>query len=114
MDTLGDIMDNKFKKHDKEKVRLELIDPQFTWGLGEVLTFGAKKYGAHNWKKATTADKERMIGAIKRHLTQYELGKTTDEEDLSHLMCIACHIMFLHHIDIRDKVEEIKRRIGND
>jgi len=81
-------------KNDQEKLRLELIPPDATEGIGLVLTFGAKKYDAYNWTKGIKYS--RIIGAIKRHLLAIECGEDTDEESgLLHADHIACNIAFL-------------------
>ena len=33
------------KKYDKEKSRVDLVNPQFILGIADVLAYGAKKYG---------------------------------------------------------------------
>jgi len=91
-----------FKKDDSKKIRLELIDPTFINGLGAVLTFGAEKYEANNWKKAhTVADRERIKGAMLRHQMCLGRGETIDQESgLHHAYHIACNAMFLAYHDM--------------
>jgi len=97
----------KFTKNDKDKVRMELLDPDFIIGTAEVLTFGAKKYEAENWKKATGKDIARYEGAILRHLMAYRKGEKIDPETgLSHLYHISCNTMFLAYFD-RHRTENI-------
>jgi len=90
-----------FKKFDGSKNRLELIEPEFVEGLGRVLTFGAEKYEAHNWKKATLdEDCERIYGALMRHLLAYRKGEKLDPEtNESHLYHATCNLMFLDYFD---------------
>ncbi len=90
-----------FKKNDNNKNRLELIEPQFILGLGQVLTFGAEKYDAHNWKKASDPENiERIKGALLRHLMAYLGGEQNDPETkISHLHHCSCNLMFLNHFD---------------
>ena len=94
-----------FNKADGGKTRLELIDPTFIMGLGKVLTFGADKYDAHNWKKASkAADIERIKGAQLRHIMSYNGGELVDPETgLSHQYHIACNAMFLAYHEARSK-----------
>ena len=94
----------KFMKNDSKKNRLELIDPKFINGIGAVLTFGAEKYKANNWKKATSlADRERVRGGMLRHLMAYSSGELTDPETgLHHLYHLSCGAMFLTYHDMHD------------
>ena len=39
------------KKFDEGKVRVDLIPTESLFAVAEVLTFGASKYGEHNWRK---------------------------------------------------------------
>lgn len=81
-------------KHDGEKNRLELVDPLAIEGLGAVLTFGANKYEANNWRGGIAYT--RIIGAIKRHLSAIERGEDTDPESgLPHIDHLGCEWMFL-------------------
>ena len=89
-----------FKKDDTEKPRMELLDPDFMVGVAQVLTFGANKYAANNWKKATPSDTERIKGAILRHLMAYMGGQKIDPETgLNHMYHISCNAMFLSYFD---------------
>ena len=92
---------SEFKKFDGKKNRLELIEPDFILGLGRVLSFGADKYEAHNWKKATSEeDQERIKGAMLRHMMAYISGEKIDPETgESHLHHISCNSMFLNYFD---------------
>ena len=88
----------EFTKHDEEKIRMELTDPAFNELVAKVLTYGANKYSADNWKKLT--DKNRAIGALLRHITAYQKGELIDPESkLPHLGHAACNLMFLNYID---------------
>lgn len=81
-------------KHDAGKLRMELIPPQVLEALAEVLTFGAKKYGANTWR---TVDPERYVGAGGRHYTAWRMDPhSVDEESgLSHLKYLLCNVAFL-------------------
>jgi hypothetical protein len=81
-------------KFDSGKLRLDLIPAEATEGIGLVLTFGAQKYAAHNWRKGI--EYSRIIGAIKRHLLEIEKGNDIDEESgLLHIDHISCNAAFL-------------------
>lgn len=65
-------------KHDQEKTRLELLDPIWLEGTGKVLTFGARKYAAWNWKKGIQLS--RLLGACLRHIFAFLGGEDKDPE----------------------------------
>ena len=91
------------QKDDKEKNRLDLIEPEFIEGVGKVLTFGANKYEPNNWQKVEDA-KDRYYAAALRHLIAWRKGEKTDPESgLSHLDHVACNIMFLQHFEREEK-----------
>lgn len=84
-------------KHDDGKLRLELIPVSGIEGIGRAMTFGAKKYAAHNW--AQGFDYSRLVGAAMRHLTAWNAGEDKDPESgLSHLDHLgACVVMLIAH-----------------
>lgn len=80
-------------KHDGEKVRLDLLSTIWINGVGSVLTFGAKKYSANNWRKGIKLS--RLLGAALRHIFAFLAGEDKDPESgLSHLYHASCCIMF--------------------
>jgi len=87
-------------KFDGGKVRLDLIPPEATWLLGQVLTMGAKKYDSRNWEKGF--DWGRSVAALKRHLTAWEAGEDKDPESgLPHLAHVLCNAAFLVTFEAR-------------
>lgn len=81
-------------KHDGGKPELALISPDFIEAVGAVMTYGAKKYGAHNWRNGFAYT--RILSAIFRHLYAWAKGDDLDSETrLSHLAHAACGIQFL-------------------
>jgi len=87
------------KKFDEDKLRLDLIPPEFIETMGRVLTFGAEKYGADNWQKVKDG-KNRYYAAAMRHLLGYRLGQQHDKESqLPHLSHLACCVMFLFMLE---------------
>lgn len=91
-------MSDGFTKHDKGKTRYELVPPSLTKGVAEVLTFGAEKYEANNWKKA--GDLNRYVGALYRHLESWRAGESTDPESgFKHLAHAATNLAFLIDLD---------------
>lgn len=84
---------------------LKLTDAQLTFGIAEVLSFGARKYAAHNWLGGM--DWSRVIGAAMRHVCSYIGGEHVDPETgLNHLYHAACNIVFLMTYE--------NRGLGND
>ncbi len=53
-------------KHDQGKPRMDLLDADASEGLAAVLTFGANKYAAYNWRGGLQYS--RLIAALLRHL----------------------------------------------
>jgi len=84
-------------KNDQGKIRLELLSTKWLCGVGEVLTFGAKKYAPHNWRSGIEAS--RLIGAALRHISAWNDGEDNDPEtNLSHLSHASCCLMFLSEL----------------
>lgn len=81
-------------KYDSEKPRMSLIDPEALIELAKVLTFGAEKYDAENWRKGM--DWSRLISSLLRHINAFQRGEDTDPETgLSHMAHAMCNCMFL-------------------
>lgn len=94
-------------KYDAEKVRVDLLDPEWLEQVGSVLTFGARKYAAHNWRGGISYS--RLIGACLRHVFAILRGEDTDPESgLPHSAHASCCLMFLswmmtHRKDLDDR-----------
>ena len=72
--------------------------PKALAGVAAVLTFGAKKYAAHSWKKVEN-NKERYRDALYRHLNQLESGEAVDADSgLSHWDHVAANALFLSEL----------------
>ena len=81
-------------KFDAGKIRMDLLDPSFTEGVAEVLTFGARKYAPDNWRNGIQYT--RLIAAIHRHLAAIQRGEDYDAESkLPHVYHIGCCVQFL-------------------
>lgn len=88
------IMSKEGIKHDQDKPMLNLIDPQAIEGLAAVLTFGAKKYAADNWRGGI--NNSRLIASLLRHLFAIMRGEMVDPESgLPHIDHVGCNWMFL-------------------
>jgi len=95
----------EFTKFDSNKNRLELIEPKFIQGIGQVLTIGANKYSIDNWKRAD--DINRYKGALLRHIYAYLDGEQIDPESgLSHLYHAGCNLMFLDYFNRTNKEKD--------
>lgn len=93
------------KKFDGDKVRMELLPPEFLTATAEVLTFGAKKYDDRNWELGMKWS--RVFGALMRHMWAWWKGEDKDPETgLSHLHHAACCIAFL--------IAYEERKVGED
>jgi len=102
-------MKSEFMKFDSDKIRVELMEPEFILGVGKIVTFGAKKYEANNWKKGSSEeDIQRYLGAAMRHLLAYMNGEKNDPESgESHLYHLSCNAMFLDYFDRRNDIVEV-------
>lgn len=82
------------KKFDEGKPQLGLVPRSLIWAVGTILTFGAKKYGTHNWRGGLAWS--RAYDAVLRHLTAWWGGEDVDAETgKSHLWHAACDLAFL-------------------
>lgn len=81
-------------KFDSQKPRMDLLSSSALEGLAQVLTFGASKYAAHNWRQGM--DWSRVVAAAYRHLAAFNRGEDFDRESgLPHIDHLACCVMFL-------------------
>lgn len=92
-------------KLDHDKPRMELLEPEYLRGTADVLTYGAQKYAAENWRAGI--DATRLYGALQRHLNAFWSGEDVDPESgLPHLYHASCELMFLdwtvRHLPERD------------
>lgn len=92
-------------KYDSDKVQLELLPPELLTAVGEILTFGAKKYAPRNWEKGMKWS--RVFGALMRHMWAWWGGENLDRETgKSHLWHAGCCIAFL--------IAYEQRKVGED
>ena len=95
------------RKKDADKLRFDLILPEFEEAMAHVLTHGAKEYGANNWQKVEGA-KARYTGALQRHLNQWRKGYMYDlDSDCNNLAQIAVNAMFLYWFEHQPQLAEI-------
>ena len=99
-------------KHDGDKIRVELVAPEYIEGTARVLTFGAKKYSAGNWADGSFKA-SRLVGACLRHLFAWVRGERRDPESgESHLYHASCCLMFLAVQEERGLLEDDMSEVG--
>lgn len=97
----------RFQKHDEGKARLDLLPPVAIRRVGQVLSFGAAKYDAENWRRVD--DRRRYLAAALRHLNLWAEGEElAHDSGLPHLAHAATSVLFLlecqevgHGVDTR-------------
>lgn len=100
----GQIQGPQGRKNDAGKPRLDLLPPRAILAIGEVMTYGAAKYGANNWQGV---EPERYIAALLRHLLAYMDGQERDgESGLPHLWHALTNAAFAVAITERRREEE--------
>ncbi len=81
-------------KYDQEKIRTDLLSASAIEEVAKVLTYGAKKYTAHNWRLGMAWS--RLLGASIRHVFAFMRGEDRDPETgFCHLAHAMCCLMFL-------------------
>lgn len=94
-------------KYDYDKPRMDLLDYQFLLNTAQVMSYGAEKYAAYNWKGLHAS---RLFAALQRHLSSFWSGQDLDEESgLNHLYHASASLMMLASV-IRDNPEELDDR----
>ena len=82
-------------KHDSKKPRYDLIPTHAEKQVVDVLTFGAEKYGAENWRDVDNYE-ARYIAAAMRHIAAHRSGEKIDNESgVNHLAHAVCSLMFI-------------------
>lgn len=81
-------------KFDGEKTRLDLLPFRAVRVVGDVLTFGAKKYKDNNWRGGMKWG--RLMGAALRHIFAFMCGEDKDPESgIHHLGHASCDLLFV-------------------
>lgn len=85
---------NGGRKNDGGKPLLSLVSMPAVFGLADVLTFGAKKYAADNWRAGF--EWRRVINSLLRHSFEFSHGRDIDAESgLPIIDHVGCCWMFL-------------------
>ena len=96
-------------KFDADKPMMDLLPWRAILGVARVLTYGAKKYGAHNWEKGIALS--RLFAAAMRHLALFWLRQENDDESklptLDHAICdlLMLREMLTLHPEKDDRAE---------
>lgn len=80
-------------KDDKGKLRFDLLPPYPMSEVALNATIGAGKYGDRNWEGGMAWG--RILGAIHRHINQWERGQDRDKEGFHHLAAAAYNLLML-------------------
>lgn len=100
-----DAMLNSGRKNDSGKPLVSLVSTPAIMGLAQVLTFGARKYSADNWRGGFAW--RRLINSLLRHALEFSDGQDVDAESgLPIIDHVGCCWMFLS--------EAQKRQQGTD
>ena len=89
-------------KYDSEKPKMNLLPPKAIVEISKVLTFGAAKYDAENWRKLDDLQNRYTAGAL-RHIFAHMDGEQLDPETkLSHLAHAMCCLLFKLEIELEN------------
>lgn len=87
-------------KYDTGKAMMHLAPPLMELEVARVLTFGAGKYGAENWRTLDDLH-NRYVSAALRHINAIKRGEVYDEESgLTHAAHAVCCLMFLGEVQL--------------
>jgi hypothetical protein len=97
-------------KYDSEKPKMNLLPPKAIVEISKVLTFGASKYDAENWRKLDDLQNRYTAGAL-RHIFAHMDGEELDPEtNLSHLAHAMCCLLFKLEIELEERSKEKESR----
>ena len=89
-------------KYDSEKPKMNLLPPKAIVEISKVLTFGAAKYDAENWRKLDDLQNRYTAGALP-HIFAHMDGEELDPEtNLSHLAHAMCCLLFKLEIELEN------------
>ena len=98
-------------KHDQGKPQISLIPAEAIEGCAAALTFGANKYGKHNFRDGMHYS--RLLDACMRHILAYLRNEDLDPESgLSHIHHAMANLAMLeyqtkHHPEMDDRYVKI-------
>ena len=92
---------NAGRKDDSGKIRYSLVPPRALALVARVLTYGAERYGAHNWERVENG-RERYTDAVMRHVEAWRSGEKSDPDTgVHHLAHAVCCALFLVELETR-------------
>ncbi len=80
-------------RFNEDKLRYDLIPPSVLKALAEVFTYGAKKYGEHNWEKGLSWSS--VLASAFRHFEALRSGEDYDESGCLHAANLMANIAFI-------------------
>lgn len=93
-------------KYDSDKLRFDLIMPEFDEEVARVLTYGANKYAPNSWQDIEDPV-NRYYGSLMRHINAWRKGEKHDKESgLLHLSHAASNIMFILHKELQENSKD--------
>jgi len=105
---------NESRKYDEMKPQLDLIPVEAIRALGDVLTYGARKYSARNWE-APGLRWGRVYAAALRHLLAWWSREDVDDESgLPHLAHALTNLAFLVTYTVRGRGEDDRPLTGKE
>lgn len=100
-------------KHDQDKPDMSLLSNIALVKVAQVMTFGKRKYTAHNWRGGFYWS--RPLAAAARHLFAYLGGEDKDPETgISHLAHCVCCLMFVLEFEDTHKALDDRYKGPND
>lgn len=97
---------NEGKKHDSEKIRMDLLPFEALEKVAEVETFGAEIYGDNNWQSVENAG-ARYRAAMLRHFCADQKGEKYDPESgLLHAAHMATNALFILWFEIQKEKDK--------
>ena len=93
------------KKYDNQKPMMSLLPTKALTEVSKVLTFGAEKYGSHNWRNGMSWS--RLVSASLRHIFAWLGGENKDPESgINHLAHATTNLLFLLEYIFTDTGED--------
>lgn len=103
------------KKEDSNKAPISLIPTEAILAMAEGFAYGAKKYGAHNFREGI--EYTRLIDSLMRHTLAFLAGEDIDEESgLPHVSLMGSNFAMLqyqtvHHPELDNRYKSPKKDI---
>ena len=101
---LAEMVNRVGVKDDREKAMMSIVFRDFAQALeavGDVGTYGVRKYAAHGWETVPEA-RRRYMDAMIRHMLAHLRGEPKDEESgLDHLAHMAWNALCVLELNLR-------------